>query len=135
MSQPELLLWLRLRTPGEGCPRFRRQHPVGPHVLDFFCPTAKLAVEIDGASHDMGDRSERDERRDRWLTDRGFVVRRVSARDVLAGPGEAARAIVDEAAALAGPPPSRRWSAAPPPRCAGEEDGLMPALASPGDAA
>jgi very-short-patch-repair endonuclease len=43
---------------------FRRQHPIGPYVLYFYCAKAKLAVEIDGASHDMGDRPHHDLRRD-----------------------------------------------------------------------
>jgi very-short-patch-repair endonuclease len=38
-----------------GAPIFRRQHPIGPYVVDFDCATARLAVEVDGIDHDMGD--------------------------------------------------------------------------------
>ena len=48
LSAPEARLWVRLRTRSPNLPVFRRQHPVGRYVLDFFCATAKLAVEIDG---------------------------------------------------------------------------------------
>jgi len=56
MSVPEARLWNRLRWREPGKPIFRRQHPIGPYVVDFYCAKANLAVEIDGMSHDMGDR-------------------------------------------------------------------------------
>ena len=48
-------------------------------ALDFFCAKARLAVEIDGVSHDMGDRPRRDIRRDAWLEARGVTVMRIAA--------------------------------------------------------
>jgi very-short-patch-repair endonuclease len=48
LSPPEVRLWIRLRERKSGTPVFRRQHPIGPYVLDFFCAKARLAVEIDG---------------------------------------------------------------------------------------
>ncbi len=51
MSEPEVMLWSRLRGRGPDRPTFRRQHPVGSIVLDFYCPSARLAVEVDGAIH------------------------------------------------------------------------------------
>ena len=50
LSPPEARLWGRLRARAPGTPVFRRQHPVGPYVLDFYCGKARLAVEIDGMS-------------------------------------------------------------------------------------
>ena len=82
MSLPEVLLWRELRKRHGGF-KFRRQHPAGRYILDFFCAEARLAIEVDGAAHDMGDRPERDERRDRWLEAQGVTVLRVSAQDVL----------------------------------------------------
>jgi very-short-patch-repair endonuclease len=82
MTKPEAALWQILRTrPGNA--KFRRQHPVGRFVLDFYCPAAKLAIEIDGIAHDMGDNPARDEHRDRWLRERDFRVLRVPATEVL----------------------------------------------------
>jgi very-short-patch-repair endonuclease len=51
MSLPEVLLWARLRHRQPGVPRCRRQHPIGPYVLDFYFSEAKLAIEVDGYSH------------------------------------------------------------------------------------
>lgn len=77
------MLWQVLRrSPGEY--KFRKQHPAGPYVLDFFCARANLAIEIDGFAHDTGNRPERDARRDDWLTENRIDTLRVPARDVLA---------------------------------------------------
>ena len=52
MTIPEVILWTRLRQRPGGF-KFRRQHPAGPYVLDFFCSEARLAIEVDGMVHDM----------------------------------------------------------------------------------
>ena len=83
MDLPERLLWKRLTRGQLGGLHFRRQHPITPYILDFYCDGAKLAVEIDGYSHDVADRAAHDQRRDRWLEERGVAVVRVTARDVL----------------------------------------------------
>jgi very-short-patch-repair endonuclease len=98
MSVPEARLWNRLRWREPGKPIFRRQHPIGPYVVDFFCAKANLAVEIDGMSHDMGDRPQRDERRDAWLAKHGVTVVRISASELTREIDEAADAIVRMAA-------------------------------------
>ncbi|MGE0501269.1 MAG: endonuclease domain-containing protein [Rhizobiaceae bacterium] len=83
LSLPEVVLWDCLRnTRLEGL-RFRRQHPVGPYVLDFYCPSGRLAVEVDGLQHDHPGQIAHDKRRDRWLTDSGIRVMRIAATDVL----------------------------------------------------
>jgi very-short-patch-repair endonuclease len=109
LSVPEKLLWVRLRGSEV---RFRRQHPIGPYVLDFYCPAAKLAVEVDGASHDFGDRPRRDDVHTEWLKGQGIDVLRVPAKDVLHDPDEVAEALIrlcteplHHAAAPSGPPP------------------------------
>ncbi len=102
LSPPEARLWVRLRQRAPGLPIFRRQHPIGPYVLDFFCASARLAIEIDGMSHDVENRPERDRRRDAWLEARGVTVMRVPAGDVIRSLDETADAIVRMAAALIG---------------------------------
>ncbi|MGN6486738.1 MAG: endonuclease domain-containing protein [Devosia sp.] len=82
MSLPEVVLWGAVRR-GRLRMRFRRQHPVGPYVLDFYCPETRLAVEVDGAVHDLPERALRDERRDAWLAEQGIRVLRFSAAQVL----------------------------------------------------
>jgi very-short-patch-repair endonuclease len=82
MSLPEVLLWKAVRRGKLGA-RFRRQHPLGPWILDFYCHAARLAVEIDGASHDDPDRMLLDRRRTRWLERQGISVHRIPARAVL----------------------------------------------------
>ncbi len=51
MPKAELILWSRLRRRAILGARFRRQYSVGPYVVDFCCPALKLAVEVDGETH------------------------------------------------------------------------------------
>jgi very-short-patch-repair endonuclease len=83
MSPPEVIVWEMLRANRLDGIRFRRQHPIGPYILDFYCSAAQLAVEVDGAGHDIAERVQRDERREAWLAERGIRVLRITARDVL----------------------------------------------------
>jgi very-short-patch-repair endonuclease len=80
LSLPEKLLWVRLRRAEV---RFRRQHPMGRYVLDFCCAAAKLAIEIDGAAHDFGDRPQRDDERMNWLSSEGIEIPRSPQRTPL----------------------------------------------------
>ena len=78
----EGLLWQALRTRPEGL-KFRRQHPIGPYIADFYCAAAKLVVEVDGQSHSMGDRASHDARRDDWMEAQGLRIVRFDAADVM----------------------------------------------------
>ena len=100
LSPPEARLWNRLRERAPGLPTFRRQHPIGPYVLDFYCAKACLAVEIDGANHDMGGRPQYDIRRDACLQARGVTVLRIAAKELAPSIDEAADVIVRMAAEL-----------------------------------
>ncbi|MFT5330768.1 MAG: very-short-patch-repair endonuclease [Parasphingorhabdus sp.] len=93
MSKPEIMLWQQLRRKPLGI-KFRRQHPFGPYILDFYCPSAKLAIEVDGMAHDMGDRPEGDERRERNLSQQGIETIRISAEEVLHDPTDVADRIM-----------------------------------------
>ena len=79
----ERRLWYRLRNGQIDGHRFRRQHPVGPYVLDFYCPRLRLAIELDGGQHDFAGKIERDQRRDLWLAARGVSVLRFWNSDVI----------------------------------------------------
>jgi len=97
MSLPEVLLWARLRHRQPGIPRCRRQHPVGPYILDFYFSDARLCIEVDGYAHGTGDRPRRDAKRDAWLKARGISVMRYAASDVLDDPDGIAASILDAA--------------------------------------
>jgi very-short-patch-repair endonuclease len=93
--------------------RFRRQHPVGPYILDFYCASARLAVEIDGSAHDSAEQIRHDERRNAWLASRHIRVLRIAAVDVLKRDGlELVLLTIEQAAAPStvsgGPPPPLR---------------------------
>jgi len=93
LSLPEGLLWRELRRQPSGV-KIRRQHPLGPYVLDFYCAGAKLAIEIDGIAHDMGNRPERDMARDTFVRAQGTDVLRIPASVVLKSPIDAAEAVI-----------------------------------------
>ena len=97
LSVPEARLWGRLRARLPSQPVFRRQHPMGPYILDFYCAKAKLAIEIDGISYDMGSRPQRDMERNAWLEKHGVTVVRIPANELMRGLDEAADAIVQMA--------------------------------------
>ena len=94
MSLPEVLLWKAIKGGAVDRLNFRKQHPIGPYVLDFYCDAAKLAIEVDGATHGAGDRPARDERRDAWLADQGIATLRLPASLVLRDVDDAVRTIV-----------------------------------------
>ena len=83
MSLPEVLLWQQLRAGRLDGLRFRRQHPIGRIVLDFYCPHLRLCIEVDGGAHDFLSRAEDDLRRDAWLTEQGIRVLRIPASAIL----------------------------------------------------
>jgi very-short-patch-repair endonuclease len=97
MTPPEMALWMRLKHRAPGLPVFRRQHPFGPYVLDFYCAKARLAVEVDGQSHGMGDQPARDIRRDAYLAREGIRVMRYLASEVMADPNGVANGIFEAA--------------------------------------
>lgn len=90
MTRPERTLWALLRRNELGW-HFRRQHPVGPYILDFYCAAMKLAVEIDGPVHQ--EQTDRDQRRTTWLGKEGITVVRFSAEEIEARPAAVLAAI------------------------------------------
>lgn len=80
MTPPEVILWVELRARKLGGFKFRRQHPMGPYIADFYCHEARLVVEVDGATHDG--QGAKDRRRDEWMRQQGVAVLRISASEV-----------------------------------------------------
>ena len=83
LTEPERVLWSLLRGKRVGELRFRRQHPVGPYILDFYCPSVNLCIEIDGPVHDDPKQIEHDVWRTRWLTEQNIRVLRFSSAEIL----------------------------------------------------
>jgi very-short-patch-repair endonuclease len=81
MSAPETTLWQVLRTRPGGL-KFRRQHPSGPYIADFYCHEARLVIEVDSEAHNRGDRPYRDTSRDAWFAERGLTTLRIAATDI-----------------------------------------------------
>jgi very-short-patch-repair endonuclease len=99
-TDAEIRLWSRLRRKQLEGYRFRRQQLMGPFVVDFFCPDAKLVIEVDGGQHAD---STTDEARTLWLEPRGYHVVRFWNNDVLANTEGVLLRIVE---ALRARPPS-----------------------------
>jgi adenine-specific DNA-methyltransferase len=77
-TDAEMRLWWHLRQKNLGGFRFRRQHPLGPYVVDFFCAEARLIVEVDGGQH-----AEESDTRSRWIEAQGYRLIRFWNNDVL----------------------------------------------------
>ncbi len=95
MSLPEVLLWRLLKGQPQGL-KFRRQHPVGSYVLDFYCPAAKLGFELDGIAHDIGTAPHRDPVRDARIGEYGIQIVRIPASEVLKSATNVAEAMIGE---------------------------------------
>lgn len=74
ITYEENLLWYQLRSRRFAAYKFRRQHPVGPYIVDFACCAARLVIELDGGQH--GAQKSYDERRTQYLNEQGWRVRR-----------------------------------------------------------
>ena len=107
MTDAERRLWSVLRDRRLYGYKFRRQHPVGPFVLDFACIEHRLAVEADGGQH--ADNAA-DQRRTAWLDREGWRVLRFWNNDILDNPTGVADSILralDAEAGARGPSPSQ----------------------------
>ena len=72
----EKLLWRWLRDRRFSAYKFRRQVPMGVHILDFYCVEAKVNIELDGSQHGHPEHLQADAERDAWLAERGIKVMR-----------------------------------------------------------
>ena len=104
MTAPEVVLWTALRGSRLGGYRFRRQHPIEPFILDFYCASTKLAVEVDGAGHGHPDQAAHDLARDRRLNEQGIRILRFAATDVMDEESRASVLVEIEAAAAPSTP-------------------------------
>ncbi len=82
MTHAETVLWFQLRQKPEGY-KFRRQHPLGVYIIDFYCHKIKLAIEIDGSIHEVEHIKQNDLLRQKWIEENGIRVLRFTNKDVL----------------------------------------------------
>ncbi|GKQ55852.1 endonuclease domain-containing protein [Bradyrhizobium sp. Ce-3] len=82
MTDAEARLWRALRRDQLNGFSFRKQHPIGPYTVDFYCSRLHLAVEVDGGQH-AEQRKQADDRRTQWLAEKGVMVVRYWNNDVL----------------------------------------------------
>ena len=100
LSPPEAKLWLRLQGSPSGV-RFRKQYAFGPYVADFYCPAAKLVIEIDGLIHDFT--ADYDAARDQYAQELGLRIIRIPASQVMADATAVADALIAMCAEKTGP--------------------------------
>ncbi len=82
MTDAEKLLWSKLRKKQlKGC-QFYRQRIIGNYIVDFYCPEAKLVIEVDGGQHYGNEGKQKDMVRDDYFNKLGMKILRVSDRDV-----------------------------------------------------
>jgi very-short-patch-repair endonuclease len=93
-TEAEKILWQRVRNRQLG-PRFRRQHAIGPYIVDFFCGNVRLVIEVDGEIHSEQDAIVYDRQRTAYLETRGCHIKRYSNADVMQRTDEVVSDILD----------------------------------------
>ena len=83
MTDAEKALWLKLRSKQIKGYQFYRQKPLGRFIVDFYCPTGELVIEIDGGQHYSDEEKAKDSQRDSYLESIGLHVLRISDREVI----------------------------------------------------
>jgi very-short-patch-repair endonuclease len=94
LTDAERKLWSRLRNRQVANLKFRRQHPLGDRIVDFFCGEAKLAIELDGSGHASYRGQTSDLDREIELYEKGIRVLRFQNTDVLNNPDGVLNAII-----------------------------------------
>jgi very-short-patch-repair endonuclease len=83
MTPAEKVLWEKLRNGNFLGLKFKRQHSIGNYIVDFYCASNRLIIELDGSVHSQNEQKEKDLYRDANLIDMDYLVLRFSNNDVL----------------------------------------------------
>ena len=86
LTSAEAALWRLLQRSRLQGRKFRRQHGIGPYVVDFYCPKDRLVVELEGSTHDNERAAARDADRERFLARAGLTVLKLENRYVFENP-------------------------------------------------
>ena len=81
-THPEDILWGYLKTKPHSI-KFRRQHPYSIFILDFYCHSLKLVIEVDGSIHDTNEVKKNDKHRQALLEADGLVFLRFSNDEII----------------------------------------------------
>ncbi len=82
MTHAETVLWMHLKLGIKGL-KFRRQHPVGIYIVDFYCHKLKLIVEADGKIHEKNEVKEFDKQREDTLQNMGYLIIRFTNEEII----------------------------------------------------
>jgi len=82
MTIPEIFLWCKIKNKQLGY-KFRRQHGIGPYIVDFYCPQLRLAIELDGSQHLESKHQIYDKKRTRYLSSLNIKVIRFLNNEIL----------------------------------------------------
>ena len=96
MTKAEVILWSSLKGRGVRGEKFRRQQGVGVYILDFYCPSLRLAIELDGESHETTEAKKKDRERQDQLEQVGIRFLRFSNEAVLGDPDTVVARIAKE---------------------------------------
>jgi very-short-patch-repair endonuclease len=99
LTAAEAKLWAILRGRRYRGVKFRRQHAIGPYVVDFACVSARLVLEVDGASHEQPEQRAFDVERTAFLEKAGWCVKRLTNADAFEA-GDGLYDFLDEALGL-----------------------------------
>jgi very-short-patch-repair endonuclease len=95
LTPAEVKLWQYIKNKQIGGYKWRRQHSIGKYILDFYCPTANLAIELDGKHHFTIDGTKADEIRTEYLQTIGIKVIRFENKELWENPDNVINAITE----------------------------------------
>jgi len=79
----EDFLWQQIRNGKWNQLKFKRQHSIGNYIVDFYCASKRLIIEVDGSIHQLPEQKEKDKTRDENLKEMNFIIFRFSNEQVL----------------------------------------------------
>ena len=101
-TDAEKAIWTRLRNNQFFGMKFFRQYSIGPYIVDFYCPTMRIAVELDGGQHNQDEKMEHDAHRSEYLKSQGIEVIRFWNNKVMVD----MQSVLDELSQRVTPPAS-----------------------------
>ncbi len=99
-TESEKLMWIFLRGRNTKGQKFRRQYSVDSYVLDFYCPSLKLAIEIDGEIHDKEDQKKYDAERQKHIEAYGIRFMRIRNEEIMNDMDKVMKAVEDKIKSL-----------------------------------